>query len=182
MPASRIPREKLIGTCKFWGIVLPFLLIYTTPIFLKAYRETPGYQRDCATAPTLSGTSTVSAPCYTEVATATLKNHYDSRGRRNSQEVFFDFPDGKTASMIIDGNPGIWKTEDEVNGACTVERWHGTITAMFKSGTKILCNENPELKGNALMGLPLLFLYMSLIGCWLYVFLMSRQGPAQESH
>ena len=167
--------EQLPGTCKFWGIALPLLLIYIGPIFFKAYREIPVYEQDCAIAPTVSGTPVFSAPCYQETAIATLTNHYDVRGRHNYQDISFDFPDGKTAFMQIDGNPGIWKTETEVNGVCTVECWHGTITAMFKSGTKILSKENPELKGNIVFGLLILFLTMSTIGCWLYLLLSGQR-------
>jgi len=146
------------------------------PSWFKAHQQIPVYQRDCSLAPTVVNTPLSSPPCFYQNATAQLKSSYDSRGNHNSQDVLLDFPDGRTATMEVDGEPGTWWTASQIDGSCIVEKWHNNITAVLKPGTRVLSRQNPELLGGTILEALGLIIVAITLGLWAYLFILWKQG------
>lgn len=170
-------RKNLIGTLKFGAVAMPLLMVYAAPPYFRAYTQIPIYHADCRSALTVN-TVQSSGPCHYETATGQLKNYYSGRtARLDSQDVLLSFPDGRTAKVEIDHEPGTHWTHSQVDGLCSVEVWHGQTTAVLRPGARILLQHNPELEGGttavivAVLGPGTL----SLV-CWTYLFALWKRG------
>ena len=56
--------KRIVGTCKFFGLILPLILFYTFPPYLKAHQAIPTYIHDCKSAQTYSSKPTINGPPY----------------------------------------------------------------------------------------------------------------------
>ena len=165
-------RRSLVGSVKFGSVALPLMLILTAPPWFKAHAQIPVYQRDCRSAPLVGDWRTASTPCYLEAAVGHLKIHH-----KGGQDLLLDFPDGRSEKLGVDGE--IW-THAQADGSCSVERWHGQITAVLRPGAKMLARHNPELDGGSGQGLFLAFVSAFMLSLWAYAFILWKRGDLKQ--
>ena len=175
-------KKNLIGTIKFFSIAMPLLLVWAAPVWFKAHAQIPVYQRDCRSAPSLGDWRMATTPCYQLPAVGSLKNYYRRTGSIDSQDLLLDFPDGQALRMDISGQSigdQRW-THAQADGSCSVELWHGQITAVLRPGAKILARCNPEVDGSNGMGWLLASNGVVILGLWAYLLILWRRGDLRQ--